>query len=397
MKEDLLIRKVISVLSFPISPIVSFLFSVKYFRKFYGYVFFLLLCLSLNTNIIFRPQDDIYRHIGVYKMLLFHHTAIYQSIDPYFMGLNTIMAEMKFPVYLAYSVWGLFYFTGCYLCLRRLVKEFSFSYLSVILCICGFFAINPFTFAGIRWGTAAFWFVFFSLKAMENSKTSFWYYMPMLSLMIHFSFIYMLLVFYILDNINISIEKLFRLAFYTFPLPLLARFLDIQKTLVALIPSSLARSFLYYSSSSRMDSVLEGSGIGVYLYLPFILLLMYMLYIVYRAYVMQEEWIVNEGLLRLALIVLIAYHFSFYSYDMMVRNCSLTALVLVIVVGDYYFRNRDSRFSILLLPLFLAFLCWNYDLFFVTGNHVYDIQGFLFSFPSESISECVMRLKGVHY
>lgn len=54
MENDKLYRKIISVLAIPISPTISFIFSIKYFSSIYG-GFLVLFGVFLNNSLVNCP------------------------------------------------------------------------------------------------------------------------------------------------------------------------------------------------------------------------------------------------------------------------------------------------------------------------------------------------------
>ena len=98
MENDKLYRKIISVLAIPISPIVSFLFSLKYFSSIYGGIFFILFGVFLNTSLAFHQREDITRMVDIYKQLSFSAKMSYEILSLLLSESNHLSITFILPI-----------------------------------------------------------------------------------------------------------------------------------------------------------------------------------------------------------------------------------------------------------------------------------------------------------
>lgn len=391
MENDKVFRKFISLLAIPLSPIISFLFSLKYFSSLYGGCCFVLLGVFLNTNLAFLQRDDITRMVDVYKQMSVYGANVFVSTDMYFTSLCLLLAQWKVSLYGALCVWSVIYYIGVWLVMRELVKGYVKSYVAILLVVIGFFAIDPGWFSAVRWSTAAFWALFFFLKAKDENWKSWKFYLPLICILVHTSFIFPLLFFYISKFYGGSIKQWMPLAITTLPLPIILNGTYFSGFLRFILPSSILANFGFYLSESRIQSMEALYHYGKFLYLPLLLLLVYMLYLQYKVLEEEEGANIDASLLKMALVFLVAYNFSFISWDLQIRFRTFTVLVMTIAVARYFYVYNDAKINRLFVPLLFAFLLYNYDFIVNTFHTRFSIND-IFSLTYEAIESCQTRL-----
>lgn len=395
MENDKLYRKIISVLAIPISPIVSFLFSLKYFSSIYGGIFFILFGVFLNTSLAFHQREDITRMVDIYKQLSFYGVSVYRTNDIYFTSICSLLAQFNVSLYGALCLWSVIYYIGFWLVMRELVKGYYKSIMSILLVLVGFFAIDPGWFSVLRWSTAAFWAIYFFILAKDEKWISWKNYLPLLCLAIHFSFILPIIFFYASKLNILNLKGWMRIAVFTTPLPIFINGIVFQHILQAIIPSEVYASFGFYASASRIQQIEAAYHYGKFLYLPLFLMFIYMLYLQYKALDDEvNDTFIDCNLLKMALVFLTAYNFSFFSWDLLIRFRTFTLLIMTISVARYYYIYVDPRINRLIVPLLFAFLFYNYE-FIINTLHTRFVINDLFSFPFDAIEHCKERLSNI--
>ena len=392
MENDKLMRKVISLLAIPVSPVVSFLFSMKYFSSLYGGGYFVLFGVFLNTTLRFLQREDITRMVDIYKQMSVYGTHPYTSRDLYFTSLCELLSLFDVSLYGALCVWSVIYYLGVWLVMRELVKGYEKSYVAILLVATGFLAIDPGWFSILRWGTAAFWSLYLFLRAKDEPLRSWKCYLPLLTLTVHFSFILPLMAFYAYRMRLLDMRGWMRLALATTPLPVLVNGVFLQNILRSVLPQGLYASFGMYATEARVQAMESAYHYGKYLYLPLLLMLVYMLYLQYKTWEEEGvETLVDGTLLGMAFAFLTAYNLSFFSWDLLIRFRTYVVLVMTIAAARYYYAYADRRIDRLLLPLLVAFLFYNYE-FFVNTLRTRFVPDELLSLPYDAIVHCQERL-----
>lgn len=363
--------KIVLLLLYPFMSFWTFLLSLKYFSKIYGYCIFILFTVFLNMCVNFRPQDDIYRYIEGYNRLLGGVNWL-GNIDLYYWGSAVLFSAFNLSAIYIYIFWSVVYYTAMYLCLRELMKYLTKNVLSVLFLLSAIFFISVFQFSILRFFTASFWFIYFTVKITSNANSvKLYMWLLLLCPLIHYMYWVPVIAFYANYFFRPKLKLLFALYIITYILS----FFDYVKILDFLGLSFFSSSM--YLSEARNEIMNASYNWGKYLYLPMYLSLLWLLYIQYRK--RKELSSINYNFLCLALCGLIVLNLVSASWDFTVRFRLIAEWLCIYPIAYYYKSTRDVRYIDYVYLFPFSFLLSNWDFLFVTGPKYFNYSDVFFS------------------
>lgn len=354
---------------FLIWPLGGFLLSLKYFKGPIGALSFIAFGVFINMNFIIRPQEDMYRILGDYNYVRDSLEGIFLNGELYYSGTIKFIEYLGLSEIHVYLLWSIVYYFFAYLALRQLCEIRKNNLIGILLIISATLFINPTSFLGLRFFTAA-WLFIANVGYVEYENKPIWYVLPIFCTpFIHFMF-WPIVILYLIFKISRPSVKLLLIIFViTWGIS----FLDLG----AFIRNLGLYEGSRYLSEARNSDMDTAYSYGKFLYIPMQFCIWYMLYLQVRSLRTLDE--TNERLLKLGIFAYIFLNLVSTSWDFTFRFRQIAPWLAIFSIAYYHRYNRGREYNFFALCFFPAILFWNWDLFFVSGSKVFQMENILFS------------------